>query len=165
TPQLLTRTNRLSPKFVTTPETRLRSSQYDWDGAPAVSLLYGREAVAELLKSWILDDSCRVVLITGLGGIGKTDLATCLGRGGNRSRDTSDTLAAGIQGQFDCVMWRSLLNAPSPEDLFADMLDFLSEHDGPARHSPKKQFEEILSYLQSRRCLVILDNVEAILRP
>lgn len=79
-------------------DTRPQSVRRDWDGVPAVSLLYGREAVAELLRSWILDDFCRVVLITGMGGIGKTDLATCLGRGGNRSKNTSTTLAAGIQG-------------------------------------------------------------------
>ena len=165
TPELLTRSSLASAQNFTRPTMHSRASRRDWDGAPAVSQLYGREVAAELLKTWILDDSCRVVLITGLGGIGKTDLATCLGRGGNRSVDTSDTLTSGIQGQFDCVMWRSLLNAPTPEELFADILDFLSEHHYPARHMPKKQLDDILDCLQERRCLVILDNVEAILRP
>lgn len=165
TPELLTRSGLASSHSFTAPSTQPETSRCDWDGAPAVSLLYGREIAAELLKSWILDESCRVVLITGLGGIGKTDLVTCLGRGGNRSSNTSETLAVGIQGQFDRVVWRSLLNAPSPQDLLADILDFLSEHHGPVRHTPKTQLEEILSYLQNRRCLIILDNVEAILRP
>ena len=165
TPELLTRSSLASPQHLVRPAIDLDSSRQDWDGAPAVSLLYGREAVAELLKSWILDESCRVVLITGLGGVGKTDLATCLGRGGNRSSATSPTLASGIHGHFDSVMWRSLLNAPPPEDLFADMLDFLSVHRRAARHSPSQQLEDILDCFQSQRCLVILDNVEAILRP
>jgi WD40 repeat protein len=164
TPELLTRSSLASSPHLASPVTS-RTSRHDWDGAPAVSQLYGREVAAELLKSWILDDSCRIVLITGLGGIGKTDLVTCLGRGGNQTQNTSDTLAAGIQGQFDCVIWRSLLNAPSPGDLFDDLLGFLSEHQGPSTHLPQKQVDKILSCLQSRRCLIILDNVEAILRP
>ena len=166
TPQLLTRSTQVPPSTVTGgPAIPQPSSREDWDGAPSVSLLYGREADAEVLRSWILGESCRVVLITGLGGVGKTDLATCVGRGGNRSEGTSATLVAGIQGHFDAVMWRSLLNAPPPEDLFSDMLGFLSEHRRSARHSPQQQIEDVLGCLQERHCLVILDNVEAILRP
>jgi WD40 repeat protein len=165
TPQLLTRSAKPAQSDSADPAARQKSAHEDWDGAPAVSQLFGRETEAEVLRSWILGEACRVVLITGLGGVGKTDLATCLGRGGNRSDGTSATLATGIQGYFDTVMWRSLLNAPPPEDLFGNMVEFLSEHRRPVRHSPGQQIEDLLGCFQERRCLVTLDNVEAVLRP
>src|ERR1700722_118344 len=72
TPRLFTRLSEISPK--STDQIKSEILPHDWDGAPEASLLYGRREDAELLKSWILGDSCRVVLVTGLGGIGKTDL-------------------------------------------------------------------------------------------
>jgi WD40 repeat protein len=165
TPQLLTRENKQVHPHIAVPSAMQRSIHGDWDGAPAVSQLFGREADAELLRSWILNESCRVVLITGLGGIGKTDLATCLGRGGNRSEGTSATLAGGIHGAFDTVIWRSLRNAPPPDDLFGDLVEFLSEQRRSARTSEHQQIEDVVRCLQERRCLVIIDNVEAVLRP
>lgn len=54
---------------------------------------------------------------------------------------------------------------PLPEDLFSDILGVLSEHDRSADSSPNQRLDDILKCLQDRRCLVILDNVEAVLRP
>ncbi len=165
TPELLTRSAGLSSEFPTQSIPHQQRTCRDWDGAPAVSLLYGREAVAELLRSWILDDLCRVVLITGMGGIGKSDLAACLGRGGNSTPNTSTTLAAGIQGRFDCVLWRSLLNAPETSELLGDILGVLSAHHRGVKATFNELLGDILTCLQDRRCLVILDNVESVLRP
>lgn len=171
TPQLLVRGappppgDPVPPASPPPPEPRPRAPRRDWDGAPAVSQLFGREADAEVLRGWIIQDSCRVVLITGLGGVGKTDLVTCLGRGGNQSRGTSPTLAAGIHGDFETVMWRSLLNAPPPEVLFGEMVEVLSDHQRAVRPSFDQQIDDLLRCLDDRHCLVILDNVEAILQP
>jgi WD40 repeat protein len=160
TPELLTRAGRIAG---TTPT--LARGHRDWDGGPSVEHLYGRDEVAEQVRRWIVDDSCRVVLITGMRGIGKTDLVMALGRGGVRNVDRSSALAAGLANQFERVLWRSLLNAPMLDDLLTDMLDVLSD-DNRSRGAPAgRRMEEVLSSLQRRRCLVILDNLETILAP
>lgn len=164
TPRLLTRTEIVKdrPGLKLDQPTRVIE---DWDGAPAVAQLFGRENEAEMLRSWILGDLCRVVLIMGLGGVGKTDLVTCVGRGGNQWEGTSAILADGIRNHFETVVWRSLLNAPLPEDLFTDILGVLTAHGRPLATSTQGQVEMLLSCLQDRQCLLILDNVESILAP
>lgn len=159
TPQLITH------QILGATEQCIAPSLHDWDGAPSTSLLLGREAEAERLRSWIVDDSCRLVLVTGMGGIGKTDLVTCLARGGNRVVGTSFTLAEGIQKHFDAVVWRSLLNAPPPDELCTDILAALGDRRRGAVPPVNRLIEAILDRLRSLRILIILDNIESVLQP
>jgi len=117
-----------------------------------------------VIGSWVVNEDCRVVLVTGLSGVGKTDLATCLGRGGNQAGEPLSTLATGIHGCFDRVIWRSLINATPPGELFDDLLDFLSIGHNQSPTPVAQQIESLLQCLQEKRSLLILDNVEAILR-
>ena len=48
----------------------------DWGDAPGVTTFYGREWELNLLNSWVVEERCRVVSVLGLGGIGKSALAT-----------------------------------------------------------------------------------------
>ena len=85
-----------------------------------------------------------------MGGIGKTSLAT--------------KLAQGVQGQFEAVIWRSLRNAPPVEEILDDILRVLDP--GVALElvpNLERQIKRLLDALRRRRCLIILDNFEAIL--
>ncbi len=122
----------------------------DWGEAPDVRHFYGRAQELAQLRSWLISEGCRLAVILGLGGIGKTSLAT--------------KLAQIVQGQFEFVIWRSLRNAPPAEEILDEILRVL---DPGAALDPvpmlDRQLKRLLEHLRRRRCLVILDNFEAIL--
>ncbi|MCG8365818.1 MAG: NB-ARC domain-containing protein, partial [Pseudanabaenales cyanobacterium] len=119
--------------------------QQDWGEAIDVSVFYGRAEELTTLKRWILSDHCRLVGVLGMGGIGKTALSVKLGEQ--------------IQEQFESVIWRSLRNAPTLETLLNELVPFLSQ-----QQETEAQKGKLLQCLRNSRCLVILDNLEAILQ-
>jgi WD40 repeat protein len=128
----------------------------DWGEAIDVSSFYGRTDELELLQRWVLQDQCRSISLLGIGGIGKTSLSVRL---------AEEIGAAVTPMQF--VVWRTLRNAPSIESLLADLIRVLSddrvqENDLPPDAAGRVSL--LMEYLRAQRCLLILDNVEAILQ-
>lgn len=123
----------------------------DWGEAPDTSVFYGRTEELATLKQWIIKDECRLVVLWGLPGIGKSFLARYL--------------AEQIQDEFKTIVWRSLRNTPPLLDLLADLLKILphsSEQDQPK--NADEGISRLIEYLRQQRCLLILDGVETILR-
>ncbi len=122
----------------------------DWVGALDVSRFTGREGELAELSQWIVQEQCRLVAILGMGGIGKSALVSLLGKQ--------------LAPQFDAVLWRSLRDAPSCEELVADCITFFSETP-PAEFSPllEQRINQLIGRLQERRCLLVLDNLETLL--
>jgi transcriptional regulator with XRE-family HTH domain len=79
-----------------------QARRHAWGEAPDIDDFQGRIAERERLSQWLSDERCRIVAILGLGGIGKTLLAT--------------RLAHDLASSFDHVYWRSLRDAPTPAD-------------------------------------------------
>lgn len=123
----------------------------DWGDAPLADRFYGREAELATLGSLVSDEGCRIVSVLGMGGIGKTLLVAHFARSQNAG--------------FATVIWRSLLNAPPLAELLRDLLAALAE-EPPAltQASLDQQLALLLELLARRRCLLILDNCESILR-
>ncbi|MGJ3248688.1 MAG: NB-ARC domain-containing protein [Elainellaceae cyanobacterium] len=145
-------------KDVTASSNQLRE---DWGDAPDVPNFHGRTQELDRLEQWILADRMRLIAIVGLAGIGKTRLV----RGGIGKTDLSLQLARRIRGEFDCLIWRRLINAPPLETLLIDLIEFVSEQqETPVDATLEELTTQLLDYLRQRRCLLILDNVESILQ-
>ena len=131
-----------------TPE--IRSKRFLWGQTPLVGSLLGRTAELGQLVTWLVGEQQQVVAITGIGGVGKTTLA-------------AETIRS-VGGQFDAVIWQSMLNAPTLEELLPDILRELSENqyselDARLDH----QLSVLLNLLRQRCCLLVLDNLETVL--
>ncbi len=134
-----------APLLASRPRTRI-----DWVGALDTSYFAGREVELADLSQWILQEHCRLIVILGMGGIGKSSLVSLLGKR--------------LASKFDAVLWRSVRDAPSCEELVADWIAFCS--DTPPVELPpslEQRINQLIGRLQEWRCLLVLDNLETLL--
>jgi WD40 repeat protein len=127
-----------------------KGSRVDWGEAVDVSKFYGRQTQLATLEQWVIQDGCRLVAIVGMGGIGKTMLVTQF------AQQLADT------DQFEIVVWRSLRQAPPLGDFLTELMQVVV----PEQSLPLPldvTMRQLLDQLRAHRCLLILDNVEAVL--
>jgi hypothetical protein len=122
----------------------------DWSEEPDISSFYGRENELQQLEEWIVEQRYRLILLSGMTGIGKTTIAA--------------KLAKTIQTKFDYVLWRTIGRDSSLSTLLNSLLKvFTSEGETDLPVTINEQISLLMKYLFSYRCLLIIDGLEAIL--
>jgi len=130
------------------PQVKAASTQ-DWGEAIDVSIFYGRTKELTQVKKWILQEQVRLVVLLGMGGIGKTSFSV--------------KLAEQVQDNFDFIIWRSLRFAPSPQVIFNQLLEVLSPQTFTKEQSISSSISQLISCLRSSRILIVLDHIDSIL--
>lgn len=110
-------------------------------GLPDALVCHGREDLVEELAEAIHLGDCRLLLLYGLWGIGKTSLAL--------------ELTHEVESDFQFVYWHRIEPDITLEELLGQLIRFFSwdvdEHRDP---------RTLLEYFTRFRCLVILDGLE-----
>jgi hypothetical protein len=144
--QPLTKNNFISTDVVIHKPTQ----RQDWGEAIDTTLFYGRTQEIATLEQWIVAERCRLVVLLGMGGIGKTALSV--------------KLAEQMQDNFDYVIWRSLRLAPPLEVILHQIIKFLSpETDISLAVSINNSISQLIECLRASRCLLVLDSFDSIL--
>ena len=118
---------------------------------PAYDQFFGREIVQQEIHNRLDQPWCRLVTITGLGGVGKTRLATTIAR--HRISQYADGVwlveLADIDADDDSLAEAIVVEIATAVDLR------LSGAQTPA--------EQLLTHLQHKQMLLVLDNFEHLL--
>ncbi|MEG4047864.1 NB-ARC domain-containing protein [Microcoleus sp. Pol17_C1] len=102
------------------------------------------------LETWIIEQNCRLLTITGMTGTGKSAIAR--------------NLIPQIQTQFDRIIWRSLRTSPPLETTLKNIIQFLCDRtDINFSTNTDAQLSILIETLRDNRCLIILDDMQQIL--
>jgi len=147
------------PTQTSTEDDTEQKQRLDLRDAPSLRTFYDslRDSFADrtsspltTLETWIVEQNCRLVAITGISGIGKSAIAR--------------HLIPQIQTQFDRIIWRSLSTSPPLETTLKHLIQFLSDKiDINLPANTDEQLSMLIEYLREYRCLIILDDGQKIL--
>lgn len=159
-----------APQLKTTTEKRVVVRE----SFPAVSVWQGRDELLQALKARLLqlENPPKVLALIGQGGIGKTSLAVKLlealgvDLGGSSPLTHLEKGESSQEFPYECVMYFKVQEGISFDDVAEFILiDGLGIETTESLKDAKEKIAKIIQGLAKTRCLIVLDNLEAILHP
>ena len=142
-----------APPVVASPpldQNRIRQTTAILIEVPHIPVFFGRTDELIKLEQWLTKDSCRIVLLSGIGGIGKTALAA--------------KLSQQIRSDFEYIIWQSLREAPRAKTVVNNLVNSFFYHSGiDVKKHVDSEFLKLTHYLNRHRSLIVLDDFESIL--
>ncbi|MEG5032349.1 NB-ARC domain-containing protein [Microcoleus sp. AT3-D2] len=137
--------SRHPPSIPNSHPSNQETSHQDLSEMPELGDLFDRTPELQTLTTWILQQRCRLITLTGISGIGKTSLAV--------------QLVQQIKDEFEYAVWYTLDEFPTLEKFKSNLIQLFC-HSEKEDSSPTNQKRlPLIKYLQNHRCLIVLDDV------
>ena len=148
----LQETQQKSPTKQTTNENNTPLPKLDLRDAPDIKkIFYDRSSELTTLKTWILKHHCRLIAISGISGVGKSTIIR--------------HLIPEIESNFDHIIWHTLRTSPPLNITLKNLIETISnviEINLP--NNTDTQLSMLIEKLREMRCLIILDDLQKILK-
>ncbi len=122
-----------------------KTSHQDLSEMPELGNFFDRTPELQTLTTWILQQNCRLITLTGISGIGKTSLAV--------------QLVKQIKHEFEYAVWCSIDEFPTIDKFQSNLIQIFTNSEKLDSSPTNQKRLPLIKYLQNHRCLIVLDDV------
>ena len=137
--------NSHPPNQETSNSKQPQTSHQDLSEMPELGDFFDRTSELQTLTTWILQQNCRLIALTGISGIGKTSLAV--------------QLVQQIKHEFEYVIWCNINASHTLDEFEHKLIQFFSQSEKQDSSPTNQKRLPLIKYLQNHRCLIVLDDV------